>query len=83
MIACTAFAFLNRQQIVIVVTAFLGATLLMSGLATWIMQAPAFYGTLRQMATGSAIVLPFILIVPTVMSSFYQTAEVRRLNVDL
>ena len=83
MIACTAFAFLNRQQIVIVVTAFLGAVLLMSGLATWVMQAPALYGTLRQMATGSAIVLPFILIVPTVMSSFYQTAEVRRLNVDL
>ena len=83
MIACTAFAFLNRQQIVIVVTAFLGAALLMSGLATWIMQLPALYGTLRQMATGSAIVLPFILIVPTVMSSFYQTAEVRRLNVNL
>jgi len=83
MAGCTAFAFLNRQHIVIVVTAFLGAVLLMSGVATWVMQLPALYGTLRQMATGSAIVLPFILIVPTVMSSFYQAAEVRRLNVNL
>ena len=30
-----------------------------------------------------AIVVPFLLLVPTVMSSFYQIAEVRRLQVEL
>lgn len=82
-IACTAYAFLNRQHVVIVVTAFLGAVLVVSGLATWIMDMPAFYGTVRAMATGSAIVVPFVLLVPTVMSSFYQIAEVRRLHIEL
>lgn len=83
MIAFTAYAFLNRQYVVIVVTAFLGAVLLMSGLTSWIMNLPGLYGTLRSMTTGSVLVLPFILIVPTVMSSFYQSAEIRRLNVTI
>ncbi|MGB2987968.1 MAG: hypothetical protein WBE26_19035 [Phycisphaerae bacterium] len=82
-IACTAFAFLNRQHVVIVVTAFLGAMLLVSGLAAWLMAMPGLYGTVRGMATGSAIVVPFLLLVPMVMSCFYQGAEVRRLNMDM
>ncbi|UCC28870.1 MAG: hypothetical protein JSU86_11785 [Phycisphaerales bacterium] len=82
-IGCTAFAFLNRQHVVIVVTAFLGAALLVSGLAAWVVNLPGLYGTVRAMAAGSAIVIPFIVVVPTVMSSFYQLAEVRRLHVDL
>ena len=82
-IGCAAFAFLNRQHVVIVVTAFLGAALLVSGLTAWVMNLPGLYGTLRAMAAGSAIVIPFIVVVPTVVSSFYQLAEVRRLHVDL
>jgi len=82
-IGCAAFAFLNRQHVVIVVTAFLGAALLVSGLTAWVVNLPGLYGTLRAMATGSAIVIPFIVVVPTVVSSFYQLAEVRRLHVDL
>ena len=82
-IGCAAFAFLNRQHVVIVVTAFLGAALLVSGLAAWVVNLPGLYGTLRAMAAGSAIVIPFIVVVPTVVSSFYQLAEVRRLHVDL
>jgi hypothetical protein len=83
MIAFTAYSYLNRQYIVIIVTAFLGAILLMSGLTTWIMNLPGLYGTLRSMATGSVVVLPFMLMVPTIMSSFYQSAEIRRLNVTI
>lgn len=83
MIGGTAFAFLNRQYVVIVVTAFQGAILLISGLAAWIMSLPSFYGDVRAMATGSVMVLPFVLLVPTVMSSFYQAAEVHRLQADL
>ncbi len=47
------------------------------------MSLPSFYGDVRAMATGSVIVLPFVLLVPTVMSSFYQAAEVHRLQADL
>ena len=83
LIAFTAYSFLNRQYIVIIVTAFFGAVLLISGLASWIMNLPGLYGTLRSMATGSVLVLPFILVVPTIMSSFYQSAEIRRLNVTI
>lgn len=82
-VACTGIAFLNRQHVVIVVTAFLGAVLVVSGLAIWAMNMPILYGTVLAMATGSAIVVPFILLVPTVMSSFYQIAEVRRLHIEL
>lgn len=83
MITCTAFAFQNRQEVVIVITGFFGAILVMSGLTAWIIPYPGIYTTLRGLISSSAIVLPFLLLVPTVMSSFYQSAEVRRLNVTI
>ncbi len=82
-VAFTGFSILGKQRVVIFVTAFLGAVLLMSGLATWIMSIDSFYGTVRALANNSMIVVPFLLLVPTVMSSFYQIAEVRRLQVEL
>jgi hypothetical protein len=82
-IGCTAFAFLNRSHLVILVTAFLGAILLVSGLTVWIMGMPRLYGTLNGMAAGSAVVIPFLLLVPTVMSCFYQVADARRIKVDV
>jgi len=83
LVGFSAYSFLSRQRVVIFVTAFLGAVLLMSGLATWAMSMPAFFGTVRAMASYSLIVVPFLLMVPTVMSGFYQIAEVRRLQIDL
>ena len=82
-VAFTGFSFLGKQRVVIFVTAFLGAVLLMSGLAAWMMSVHSFYGTVQALASNSIIVVPFLLIVPTVMSSFYQIAEVRRLQVEL
>ena len=83
LIACTSVSFLNRQHVVIVVTAFLGAALLLSGVAAWVMHSPSFFGYIRSMAVESVIVLPFLLLVPTVMSSFYQIAEVHRVGAEL
>jgi hypothetical protein len=80
---CTALAVLNRQHVVILVTAFLGAVLVLSGLTTWVMTMPMLFGTFRSMASWSVIVVPFLVLVPTVMSCFYQMAEVRRLQVEL
>lgn len=81
--SCTALAFINRQLIVIGVTGFLGAALLVSGLATLAMTSHTLYGTFRFMASNSAIVLPFVILVPTIMSCFYQVAEVHRTNSEL
>lgn len=78
-----AYAFINRQMVVIIVTAILGSVLLMSGLAVLIMASPSLYGTIVSMARGNVLVVPFMLLVPTVMSCFYQVAEVRRFRAEL
>jgi len=82
-LACTALAILNRRHVVILVTAFFGAVLVLSGLMTWVMTVPVLFGTFRSMAAWSAIVVPFLVLVPTVMSCFYQMAEMRRLQIEL
>lgn len=82
-IAALGYALINRRLVVIFVTAILGAVLLISGLAVFVMLAPELFGTLVSMAAGSVIVLPFILLVPTVMSCFFQVAEVHRLQIEL
>lgn len=83
LLSCGAVAFINRQLLVIAVTSFLGAVLLMSGLTVVATHFSTFYGTLRYMSSNSAIVLPFVLIVPTVMSCFIQVAEVHKTNAQL
>lgn len=82
-VACTAFAVINRRHVVILVTAFLGALLLLSGLTSWVLSFPVLFNTFRSMAAWSMIVVPFLVLVPTVMSCFYQIAEVRRLQIEL
>lgn len=81
--SASALAFINRRHVVIMVTAFLGATLLLSGIAAAAMAMPSLYGTFRSMASYSGIVAPFLLAVPAVMSYFYQISEVHRIREDL
>ncbi len=83
MLVGTAYSALNRQRVVIFVTSLFGAVLLVSGVATWLRAFPELFGTVQTMAAGSAIVIPFIILVPSVMSAFYQGSEVRRLQIDL
>jgi hypothetical protein len=78
LIACTAVSYLNRQHIIIIVTAFFGAFLLLSGIAAWVMGTTWLYGSWQSLVAESTLVIPFVLAVPTVMSSFYQIAEVHR-----
>ncbi len=80
---CTAYAYINRMHVAVVLTAFLGAVLLLSGLAAWLMASPSHYSTIETMLRGSALLLPFVVLVPTVMSSFYQFAEVKRVDAEL
>lgn len=83
LIGGTAFATINRRRIVILVTAFMGAVLLMSGVASWALAFPSFFNSVRYLAERSMIVIPFVLLVPMAMSCFYQIAEVRRVQADL
>lgn len=80
MFGCTALAFINRQLVVIGVTSFLGAVLVVSGLTAFVMNQSTLYATL---ASHSAFLVPFALIVPTVMSCFFQVAEVHRTNSNM
>jgi len=82
-LACTGMSIINKRKVVILVTAFLGAILIISGLTAWIVSSSELYGTFRSMSATCAIVVPFVLVVPTVMSCFYQMAEIRRLQVEL
>lgn len=78
-----ALALINRRYLIIGITGFLGAVVFMSGVAALIMTMSGFYSTVHSMAVGSAIVVPFILLVPSVMSFFYQVSEVRRMQAEL
>ena len=74
-IGALALALINRGIVVIGVTAILGAALLMSGLTVLCKLSPSFYGHVAATATGSSIVLPFLLLVPSVVSCCYQIGE--------
>ncbi len=76
--ACSAVSHINRRHVVILVTAFLGGLLIVSGLAALVMRMPGLYDPIYSLSTTNVIVLPFILAVPTVVGCLYQCSEVRR-----
>ncbi len=75
--SAAALAFINRQLVVIALTAFEGSVLLVSGIAAVVMTMPALDAVFSE---HSGFAVAFGLLVPTVMSCFYQVAEVHRLN---
>lgn len=72
----SALAYINRQAVVVFVAAFLGAVLVVSGTAVCIMLSPTTYGYFHSALLDSSLVMPFLLLVPTTMSCFYQISEV-------
>jgi len=78
MLAFTALAFINRQTVIVFIAAFLGAVLMVSGLSVCIMLSPTTYGHFHRMVIDNSFVLPFTLLVPTVMSCCYQVSEANR-----
>jgi len=75
--SASALAFINRQLVVIALTAFQGSVLLVSGIAALVMTMPALDAAFSD---HSGFAVGFGLLVPTVMSCFYQVAEIHRLN---
>lgn len=76
LLSFSAVAYINRQTVVVFVAAFLGAVLVVSGIAVCIMLSPTTYGYFHSALLDSSFVLPFMLLVPTTMSCFYQLSEV-------
>lgn len=72
----SALAYINRQTVAVFVAAFLGAILVVSGIAVCVMLSPTTYGYFHSALLDSSLVLPFMLLVPTTMSCFYQISEV-------
>jgi hypothetical protein len=81
-LGATAFTYLYQRHMIVVVTAFLGGLCFTGGLLAVMMAAPSLYGTFRSMSAASIIVVPFMVMVPTVMSFFYQVSEIHRLHAD-
>ena len=78
LLSFTALSFINRQTVIVFIAAFLGAVLMVSGLSVCIMLSPATYHYFHRMVFDSNFVLPFTLLVPTVMSCCYQASEANR-----
>ncbi len=79
----SALCAINRPMVVVLISAVGGALLFTSGGVALIRFAPGIYNNMQGMAKGSAIVLPFLMLVPTAMSFFYQMGEVRRTGQSL
>lgn len=79
-IAFCAFGYINRHRVVVLVTAFLGASLLLSGAVPWLKSTPALYGAFRSLQTDYRFVLPFVVLVPTIVSAFFQSSEINRVD---
>ena len=83
LVCFTALSAINRRYVVILITAFEGAVLLTSGALALMASNSGMFSVVKNMALASAIVVPFILLVPTTMSFFYQVAEVRRTGTEM
>ena len=82
-IGSLALSFINRRFVIIGVTAVLGGILLLSGLTVFSRCSPGLYGFLASATSDSSIVLPFILVVPSVVSVCYQAGETSCRGVEL
>lgn len=74
----TALSFLNLRQVVMIITSFLGSLLLLSAAIAALGNAPSTFNYFYSMALESAIFLPFVMLVPTVVGTFLQAADANR-----
>jgi len=83
LIVGSAYAFINRQLVIVFVTAVLGAFMFVSGMAALVMAWPNIYGSLTSLGTTNRFVGPFLIVVPAVVSCFYQVGEVNRTQTEV
>jgi len=83
LVVSTAYAMIYHAKVIVLITAVLGSVLLVSGLIAAVMTAPSVYGWFNGMASESMVFAPLLVIVPTVVSCFYQMGEARRMHMGV
>jgi len=83
LIVSCALAFLNLRQVIVVVTSFEGALLLLSAAVSFLSEVPGLFGYFRAMVYEGSIFLPFLVLVPTVVGTLIQLADVNRRQVSV
>ena len=73
-----AVAALNLRQVCILLTAFEGAVLLVSALNVVLLASGGSFRSFANYATSSSFTAFFVVLVPAVMSCFYQMSDARR-----
>jgi hypothetical protein len=74
----TAVSFLDVRQVVILITSFEGAVLVVSACVAFFSSVPWVANQFRGTAWGWALIVPFLLLVPTVIGTLLQTADARQ-----
>jgi len=83
LVASCALAFLNLRQVVVLVTSFEGAVLLLSAAVAFLSEVPELFHFFRPMAYKGSFFVPFLLLVPTVVGTMIQLADVNRKGVGI
>lgn len=78
LLAATAVAFLDVRQVIIMVTAFEGAVLVVSAAVAFVAEMPGLFNYFRSMAYGGGVFVPFLLLVPTVVGTLLQMADAKQ-----
>lgn len=83
LVASCAIAFLKLRHVVVLVTSFEGAVLLFSAAVAFLSEVPELFHFFRPMAYNGSFFVPFVLLVPTVVGTMIQLAEVNRRDVGI
>jgi hypothetical protein len=76
--AATALSFVYLRHVIVIVTAFEGAVLLVSGAVAIVSETPSIFNFFRSISTNYWFFLPFLLLVPTVVGCLLQMADVKQ-----
>jgi hypothetical protein len=74
----TALSYIYMRQVIVIVTAFEGAVLLMSGAVAIVSETPRLFNFFRSISNHYWFFLPFLLLVPTVVGCLLQMADVKQ-----
>jgi hypothetical protein len=73
-----ALCYAHPRHVVIIITSFEGAAILLSGLIPILSASPVIFRFFQGMSRNSNIFLPFLLMVPTMVGVFLQMADSHR-----
>lgn len=78
MVVFAAFSFIDLRQVVILITSFEGAVLLVSAGVAFVAGVPWIANQFRGTSWGWALLGPFVLLVPTVIGTMMQMADAKQ-----